>query len=92
MRAAPGRDDTWWGTWRDAASTSKLAKAWPDGSAYPTRLGRFARSWRLSTGRLRAIMGTPVYISPEQIRAEIASESSDVCARSVMLYELPAPL
>jgi serine/threonine protein kinase len=43
-----------------------------------------------SDGRMTqtgALMGTPLYISPEQVRGETLDTSSDIYAMGVILYE-----
>jgi serine/threonine-protein kinase len=43
---------------------------------------------RLTFGKLSNIMGTPEYISPEQVRGKRGDARSDVYALGVMLYEM----
>jgi serine/threonine protein kinase len=47
-----------------------------------------AGSRRLTFGKLSATMGTPDYISPEQVRGKRGDCRSDVYALGVMLYEM----
>ncbi len=43
---------------------------------------------RLHQTAVGSLLGTPMYMSPEQARGEEATEKSDIYALSVMLYEL----
>ena len=43
---------------------------------------------RLTFGKLSQVMGTPDYISPEQVKGKRGDASSDVYAVGIMLYEM----
>jgi serine/threonine protein kinase len=43
---------------------------------------------RLTFGKLSQIMGSPDYISPEQVRGNRGDQRSDIYALGVMLYEM----
>ncbi len=40
-----------------------------------------------SMTRTGAAVGSPIYMSPEQVRGEVATSASDVCSLGVILYE-----
>ena len=46
-----------------------------------------AKSRRLTFAKLSQTMGTPDYISPEQVRGKRGDARSDIYALGVMLYE-----
>ena len=51
-------------------------------------IARRAGARRLTFGKLSNIMGTPDYISPEQVKGKRGDERADVYALGVMLYEM----
>ena len=51
-------------------------------------IARLAGARRLTFGKLSQVMGTPDYISPEQVRGKRGDARSDICAVGVMLYEM----
>jgi serine/threonine protein kinase len=60
-----------------------------------TKLIDFGIAWqagarRLTFGKLSQIMGTPDYISPEQVRGKRGDARSDIYALGIMLYEMLA--
>ena len=58
-----------------------------DGNSYLTDFG-IAKDLGAGTDLTRDnILGTPAYLSPEQIRGEVASAKSDVYALGILLYE-----
>ena len=58
-----------------------------DGNCYLTDFG-IAKDLGAGTDLTRDnILGTPAYLSPEQIRGEVASPKSDVYALGILLYE-----
>jgi tetratricopeptide (TPR) repeat protein len=61
-----------------------------EGRVYLTDFG-LARSSQLSTvTRAGALMGTPQYMSPEQVKGDPVDERSDIFSLGVMLHELLA--
>lgn len=60
----------------------------PDGTAFVTDFG-LARSVQLSAlTQTGSIMGTPHYMSPEQVKGEAVDAGTDVYALGVMLYQM----
>ena len=60
----------------------------PEGAAFVTDFG-LARSVQLSAlTQTGSIMGTPHYMSPEQVKGEAVDAGTDVYALGVMLYEM----
>ena len=60
----------------------------PDGTAFVTDFG-LARSVQLSAlTQTGSIMGTPHYMSPEQVKGEVVDAGTDVYALGVMLYQM----
>jgi serine/threonine protein kinase len=51
-------------------------------------IGSLAGSRRLTFGKLSHIMGSPDYISPEQVKNQRGDARSDIYAVGVMLYEM----
>jgi eukaryotic-like serine/threonine-protein kinase len=51
-------------------------------------IASLAGARRLTFGKLSKIMGTPDYISPEQVRGKRGDARSDIYATGVMLYEM----
>jgi serine/threonine protein kinase len=51
-------------------------------------IARCMRARRLTFGKFTKTMGTPDYISPEQVRGKRGNASSDVYSVGVMLYEM----
>lgn len=62
----------------------------PDGSIRILDFGLASKlgSRRLTFGKLSRIMGTPDYISPEQVKGQRGDERSDIYALGVMLFEM----
>jgi len=54
-------------------------------------IASLAGARRLTFGKLSRVMGTPEYISPEQIRGKRGDARSDVYALGVILYEMLTP-
>jgi serine/threonine-protein kinase len=51
-------------------------------------IASLAGTRRLTFGRLSQVMGTPDYISPEQLKSQRGDRRSDLYAMGVMLYEM----
>jgi serine/threonine protein kinase/class 3 adenylate cyclase len=78
---------------QEAASSSDSAGAPPVGPIYAKvsdfGLARAAQqSESMAVTRQGVLLGTPLYMSPEQCRGEPATESSDVYSVGVTLYQL----
>jgi serine/threonine protein kinase len=51
-------------------------------------IASLAGARRLTFAKLSQVMGTPEYISPEQVKGKRGDARSDVYALGVMLYEM----
>jgi serine/threonine-protein kinase len=80
---------------RDIKSANIMLNA--DGRAMITDFGLAYSEHEASTSRMGTLIGTPAYMSPEQVRGERADRRSDLWSLGVVLYEaiggrLPFPV